>query len=190
MVESSDAQLMALTRGGDQEAFALIVDRFKDRVVNYLCRLTGDRDRAEDTAQETFLRLYRNATGGGYREQGQLAAYIFRIATNLVRSEERRHRRWRIFRATVPSGENGNGGPPGPQDRLLQQEAARQLGAAIGNLPLKFRAPLMLREIEGLSYQEIARATGCREGTVKSRINRGRQRLKEQLEPYWNGGTG
>jgi RNA polymerase sigma-70 factor (ECF subfamily) len=189
MVEASDAELMARTREGDEEAFALIVDRFKDRVVNYLCRLTGDRDRAEDTAQETFLRLYRNAADG-YREQGQLAAFIFRIATNLVRSEERRHRRWRIFRATVPAGENGNGGPPTPQARLLQQEAAKQLGAAIDELPLKFRAPLMLREVEGLSYQAIARATGCREGTVKSRINRGRRQLRERLEPYWNGGTG
>ncbi len=188
MVEASEAELMARTRQGDEEAFALIVDRFKDRVVNYLCRLTGDRDRAEDTAQETFLRLYR--TSSGYREEGHLAALIFRIATNLVRSEERRNRRWRLFRATVPAGGNGNGGPPNPQTRLLQREAAEQLGAAIGELPLKFRAPLMLREIEGLSYQAIAEAIGCREGTVKSRINRGRQQLRERLEPYWIGGMG
>ncbi len=188
MVEASEAELMARTREGDEDAFALIVDRYKDRVVNYLCRLTGDRDRAEDTAQETFLRLYRNTAA--YREEGHLAAFIFRIATNLVRSEERRNRRWRLFRATVPAGENGNGGPPSPQARLLQQEAAEQLGAAIGELPLKFRAPLVLREIEGLSYQAIAEATGCREGTVKSRINRGRHQLRERLEPYWIGGVG
>jgi RNA polymerase sigma-70 factor (ECF subfamily) len=188
MVEVSNAELMARTRDGDQEAFTLIVDRFKDRVVNYLCRLTGDRDRAEDTAQETFLRLYR--TAAGYREQGQLTAFIFRIATNLARSEERRNRRWRIFRATVPAPVNGNGGPASPQARLLQQEAAQQLGAAIQELPLKFRAPLMLREIEGLSYQAIAATTGCREGTVKSRINRGRRQLRERLEPYWIGGMG
>lgn len=188
MVEASDTELMTRTREGDEDAFALIVDRFKDRVVNYLCRLTGDRDRAEDVAQETFLRLYRNA--GGYREEGHLAAFIFRIATNLVRSEDRRTRRWRIFRATVPAAGNGNGGPPTPQAQFLQQEAAEQLGAAISELPLKFRAPLMLREVEGLSYQAIATATGCREGTVKSRINRGRQQLRERLEPYWNGGMG
>ena len=188
MVEASDAELMTRTREGDEEAFTLIVDRFKDRVVNYLCRLTSDRDRAEDMAQETFLRLYRNAAG--YREQGHLTAFIFRIATNLARSEDRRNRRWRMFRAAVPTAENGNGGPPTPQAQLLQQEATEQLGAAISELPLKFRAPLMLREIEGLSYQAIAAATGCREGTVKSRINRGRRQLRERLEPYWNGGMG
>ncbi|MCP5112269.1 MAG: sigma-70 family RNA polymerase sigma factor [bacterium] len=187
-METSDAELMARTREGDQEAFTLIVDRWKDRVVNYLCRLTGDRDRAEDTAQETFLRLYR--TAAGYREEGHLAAFIFRIATNLARSEERRNRRWRIFRATVPADGNGHGRPPTPQAQLLQQEVSEQLAVAIAGLPLKFRAPLMLREIEGLSYQAIAAATGCREGTVKSRINRGRQQLRQQLAPYWNGGTG
>jgi len=187
-VEPSDAELMARAREGEDEAFALIVDRWKDRVVNYLCRLTGDRDRAEDTAQETFLRLYR--TMAGYREQGQLAAFIYRIATNLVRSEERRNRRWRIFRASVPAAGNNNGGGTNPQTRLLQQEAAERLNAAINDLPLVFRAPLVLREIEGLSYQAIARATGCREGTVKSRINRGRRQLRERLTPYWNGGTG
>ena len=93
--EASDADLMAQVRAGDREAFADLVDRHKDAVVNYLTRLTGNRDRAEDLGQETFLRLYRSAAG--YVEQGYLRAYLFRIATNLVRSEERRERRQRLL---------------------------------------------------------------------------------------------
>src|SRR3954469_16440118 len=89
--QSSDAELMARVREGDREAFTDLVERHKDAAVTYLVRLTADRDRAEDLAQETFLRLFRSA--GEYVEQGYLRAFLFRIATNLVRSEERRARR-------------------------------------------------------------------------------------------------
>src|SRR4028119_479163 len=87
----SDAELMARVRTGDREALAGLVDRHKDAVVNYLARLSGNRDRAEDMAQETFLRLFRAA--GSYSEQGYLRAYLFRIGTNLVRSVVRVERR-------------------------------------------------------------------------------------------------
>src|SRR5690242_12439952 len=90
-----DAELMTCLRSGDREAFAQLVDRHKDAVVGYLARLTGSRDRAEDLAQETFLRLYRAAPG--YVERGYLRAFLFRIATNLLRSEERRERRMRLL---------------------------------------------------------------------------------------------
>jgi len=96
----TDAGLMAGVRAGDRAAFSRLVERHKDSVVSYLTRLTGDRDRAEDLAQESFLRLYRAAADASgisgvsgvsgasrYREQGFLRAYLFRIATNLVRSE-------------------------------------------------------------------------------------------------------
>lgn len=178
-----DAGLMARLRTGDRDAFTDLVERHKDAVVNYLTRLTGNRDRAEDLAQETFLRLYRSA--GSYTEQGLLRPYLFRIATNLVRSEERRERRLRLLlpffggrkhiEPTAPSG-------------LLRQELHREVSAAVAQLPLRYRVPLVLHEIEGWPYADIARELGCREGTVKSRIHRGRQQLKERLAPYWNGG--
>ncbi|HVR30386.1 MAG TPA: sigma-70 family RNA polymerase sigma factor, partial [Thermoanaerobaculia bacterium] len=78
---------------------------------------------------------------------------------------------------------------PSPQRRLLSEEATQVVEAALAGLPLRYRAPLVLREIEGLSYREIAVALGCREGTVKSRINRARERLKTLLEPYWRGAS-
>lgn len=180
----SDAELMARVREGDRDAFAELVDRHKDAVVTYLTRLTGDPDRSEDLAQESFLRLYRFA--GGYSEQGYLRAYLYRIATNLVRSEERRERRLRLLMPFLAREEHAE---PTAHSGLLRQELHREVSAAVAKLPLRYRVPLVLHEIEGWSYVEIAQEIGCREGTVKSRVHRGRQQLKQKLDPYWNGGT-
>jgi RNA polymerase sigma-70 factor (ECF subfamily) len=180
----SDAGLMERTRGGDRDAFADLVDRHKDAVVSYLARLTGDRDRAEDLAQETFLRLWRSAAS--YVEQGFLRAFLFRIATNLVRSEERRDKRFRLLLPFL--GRRDHDEPAAPSGLLLQ-ELHREVAGALAALPLRYRVPLVLHEIEGWTYGDIARELGCREGTVKSRIHRGRQHLRQKLEPYWQGGT-
>jgi RNA polymerase sigma-70 factor, ECF subfamily len=182
--QPSDAELMARVREGDREAFADLVDRHKDAVVTYLARLTADRDRAEDLAQETFLRLFRSA--GDYVEQGYLRAFLFRIATNLVRSEERRAKRLRLLMPFLPRPEHTE---PAAPSGMLRREMHREVSAAVARLPLRYRVPLVLHEIEGWTYVDIAQELGCREGTVKSRIHRGRQQLKEKLEPYWNGGT-
>jgi len=180
----SDAELMARVREGDRDAFADLVDRHKDAVVSYLTRLTGNRDRAEDLGQETFLRLFRSARE--YTEQGYLRAYLYRIATNLVRSEERRERRQRLVMPFFPREEHAE---PAAPSGLLRRELHREVTAAVAKLPLRYRVPLVLHEIEGWSYVDIAQEIGCREGTVKSRVHRGRQQLKAKLEPYWNGGA-
>jgi RNA polymerase sigma-70 factor (ECF subfamily) len=160
------------------------VDRHKDALVNYLLRLTRSRERAEEHAQEAFLRLYESASR--YKEQGHLVAYLYRIATNLVRSEERRERRWQFLSSAFFS--NGHRPLPTPQTQLLQQEVKEKVYSALQELPATYRAPLVLRDIEGWSYQDIAKILGCREGTVKSRINRGRSQLREILEPFWSRG--
>lgn len=189
MAEPSDAELMAGTRTGSREAFARLVDRHKDPLVNYLTRLTGARERAEDLAQEAFLRLFQRAAA--YDEQGKLQAFLYRIATNLLRSEERRARRWRLlqpFLATPSNNGHHNGWAPAAEP-VLAREVRERVAAAVIELPLQFRVPLVLAEIEGWSYADIARQVGCREGTVKSRIHRGKRRLRARLEPYWNGGS-
>ena len=83
---------------------------------------------------------------------------------------------------------NGVDRTPSPQALCLQDELGLRLAEALSALPLRYRSPLLLREMDGWSYHDIARAMNCREGTVKSRIHRGRERLKRLLEPYWNGG--
>jgi len=182
--QPTDAELMAQVRDGDRDAFADLVDRHKDAVVSYLTRLTGHRDRAEDLGQETFLRLFRSARE--YTEQGYLRAYLYRIATNLVRSEERRERRQRLLMPFLSREEHAE---PAAPSGMLRRELTREVTAAVAKLPLRYRVPLVLHEIEGWSYVDIAQEIGCREGTVKSRVHRGRQQLKAKLEPYWNGGA-
>lgn len=192
MNEPPDTDLMEQVRSGDRSAFSRIVDRHKDGMVNYLTRLTGCRDRAEDVAQEAFIRLYGAADR--YREEGRLAGYLYRIATNLVRQEERRRRRWRLLAPVLAAsngqraGSNGHFQMPEAHARLLQSEIHEKLAEAVSGLPLRYRVPVVLRDIQGWSYAQIARLTGCQEGTVKSRLNRGRQRLRILLEPYWRGG--
>ena len=183
-MEPTDGELLERSRQRDCEAFGRLVDRYKDSMVNYLARLTGCRDRAEDVAQETFVRFFQGLER--YRDQGHLMAYLYRIATNLVRSEERRKRRWRLLLPLVPPA-NGHGGGKGPQEEALANEVERQVSRALSALDLRYRAPLVLREIEGRSYLEIAEVLGVSEGTVKSRLHRGRHLLKEELAPYWNG---
>lgn len=182
--EPSDAELIARVRSGQTAAFAEIINRYKDSLVGYLIRLLGNRERAEDIAQDTFLRFYQRS--GSYEERGQLKAYLFRIATNQLRSEERRAFRWDRIRGLLrPS----NGGPPAQEKALLQDELKRELLKAISNLPLRYRAALVLREIEGWSYRSISKTLDCSEGTVKSRIYRGRGLLKRSLAPYWQGAS-
>jgi RNA polymerase sigma-70 factor (ECF subfamily) len=186
MDATSDAELMARTRQGDAGAFASLVDRYKDPLVNSLTRLAGSKDRAEDLAQETFLRLYQNAAR--YSEQGKLLPFLFQIAINLLRTEERRRRRWRVLLPFVSHDPTGFDSQRQERD-LLRSEVQTQVSAAIAQLPLSYREPLVLHEIEGLPYDQIAMICGIPEGTVKSRISRGRERLRSHLAPYWNGVT-
>lgn len=183
-MEPTDGELLERSRQRDCEAFGQLVDRYKHSMVNYLARLTGCRDRAEDVAQETFVRFFQGLDR--YRDQGHLTAYLFRIATNLVRSEERRKRRWQIILPRFSPGREWASGK-GPQDDALANEAERQVTRALAAIELIYRVPLVLREIEGCSYLEIADVLGVSEGTVKSRLHRGRHLLKEALAPYWNG---
>ncbi len=178
-----DDELMALAAGNDRGAFSALIERHGDAVVGYLARLTGSRDRAEDLGQETFLRLFR--ARDRYRGEGHLVAYLFRIATNLLRSEERRERRARMLSFLWTPEEHEE--PSAPR-RMLENETRDEVAAAVAALPLRLRVPLVLHEIQGWPYSDVARHLGCREGTVKSRIHRGRLALRARLEPYWSGG--
>jgi RNA polymerase sigma-70 factor (ECF subfamily) len=184
---ASDDRLVALGLAGDRAAWGELVERHEDALVNTLTRLTGDRAVAEDLAQETFLRLIER--GASYRPQGKLRAYLYRIAINLQRSRERRRRRWQALVARFLSV-NGSRPEPTAAAGLLARERDRRVADAVARLPHRLRAPIVLYNVEGWSYREIAAALGCREGTVKSRIHRGRRLLRRELAPYWRGEGG
>lgn len=167
-------------RYGDERAFTEIYARFAPLVYNLCLRLCGDPTRAQDLSQEVFLRVFRGLPR--YRAGSSLKTWIYRIALNHCRS--------RLGRRTLATedfaGERLDRGPAdpalGPEEALLARDRARRLSGALLALPLRFREAVVLRDVDGLSYQEIAVVLHVRQGTVRSRIARGRERLRALLE--------
>ena len=187
----SDHALLQATRAGDELAFAELVSRYRNQITSYIYRMLNDYDSAVDMAQETFVRVYQAADR--YRTDYAFSTYIYRIATNLAISELRKRKRRRLVSLTgffqESEGEKAREfNPPdsGPlQDAVLvDTERRTAVQRAISTLPEKYRAPLVLRDVEGKSYDEIARILETSEGTVKSRISRARGFLREKLNAY------
>ena len=188
----TDHALLEATRTGDEEAFAELVGRYRKQITSYIYRMTNDYEGAVDLAQETFVRVYRAAAR--YQTNYAFSTYIYRIATNLAISELRRRKRRRLvsltgfFQTPDGGGETHEFNPPDTrplQDvALVDEERRTAVARAIATLPDKYRAPLVLRDVEGKSYEEIARILEMNEGTVKSRISRARSFLRDKLKAY------
>jgi RNA polymerase sigma-70 factor (ECF subfamily) len=184
-VGSSEAALIQRCAAGDEMAFAALVGDHQRMVVQLAVNLLGDRDEALDLSQEVFLRVFR--TIARFRGQSTLRTWIYRIAVNQARN---RHRFWRRrHRADQVSldvhvathGEFRSGAESGPDRLLAQKELAARLEHALDALPFDQRTAIVLREVDGLSYDEIAYSLGVAVGTVKSRLTRARQTLRSEL---------
>jgi RNA polymerase sigma-70 factor (ECF subfamily) len=186
----SDHALIEATKQGDDDAFAEIVSRYRGAIVNYLYRFLNDYEEAVDLAQETFVRVYfaieRYHTGYAF------STYIYRIATNLAISELRKRKRRRLLSLTgLFQGDRDDATEFQPKDErplpdtdLVDDERSKVIARAIAALPEKYRVPIILRDVEGRSYEEIAEIMELGLGTTKSRISRGRGLLKEKLKFY------
>ena len=181
-VDGREASLVQRCANGDEAACADLVAEHQRMVVQLAINLLGDRDEALDLSQEVFLRVFR--TIRGFRGQSSLRTWIYRIAVNQARN---RHRFWnRRHRADQVSldehvaahGEFLSGGESTPEQVLAQKELAGRLQHALDSLPFDQRTAIVLREIDGLSYEEIAYSLGIAIGTVKSRLTRARQALR------------
>lgn len=180
---ATDEELLAQSLEGDLNAFEVIVNRYKDRLFNFVIRFVGDQQTAEDIVQDTFLRAYRNR--GSFQAIAKFSTWIYTIAGNLAKSELRRRKRWR-FLSLGTQDENGVvfelPDPNSHPDRETETALAEaRIEDAIARLPERYREAVLLRDVEGLDYDQIALIVRCPLGTVKSRINRGRLRLQEQL---------
>lgn len=188
--KSSDHSLIEAARDGDEAAFAEIVGRYRNQITNYLYRFLNDYEEAVDLAQETFVRVYFALDR--YHTQFAFSTYIYRIATNLAISEIRRRKRRRLLSLTgLFQGEDGAEVEFQPPDKrilqdaeLVEDERNKVIGRAIAALPEKYRVPVILRDIEGKTYDEVAEIMELGLGTTKSRISRGRTLLKEKLQHY------
>jgi RNA polymerase sigma-70 factor (ECF subfamily) len=190
--EFSDHQLIEATKLGDETAFAEIVGRYRNPLTNYLFRMLNDYEEAVDLAQETFVRVYFAIER--YHTDYAFSTYIYRIATNLAISELRKKRRRKLLSLTsffqTDDNETQEFNPPDgkllPDEDLIETERSRTIEKAIATLPDKYRAPIVLRDIQELSYEEIAQVLGLGLGTTKSRISRARALLREKLKQYFD----
>jgi RNA polymerase sigma-70 factor (ECF subfamily) len=183
----SDHELVAAVREGDELAFAEVVRRYRGPITNFVYRMLNDYDTAVDLAQETFVRVYTSV--GRYEANYSFSTYIYRIAANLAISELRKRRRRKVVSFFGVFGGDADEATeldpaderPLAEDELLADERKRAVKRAIASLPEKYRTALVLRDIEGHSYDEIAAILDLSEGTVKSRINRARGLLRDKL---------
>jgi RNA polymerase sigma-70 factor (ECF subfamily) len=181
-----DVALAARVAAGDQAAFEAVVVRHQHRVFAFCLRMLRDRAEAEDVAQEVFLAFYRHA--GEFRGDAALSTWLFRIARNhslnRIKHLDRRGRgasRSLEALAEEQPGVLAERDAVGADDRIAAAETARAVQAAIGALAEDHRAVVVLRDLEDLSYEEIAEVTGLPVGTVKSRIHRARSALAAHL---------
>ena len=192
-VPSTDNNLVRDFIAGNDAAFTLLVTKYKDALTNYLNVMVGNYDVAADLAQETFLRVYRNISR--YSNIYQFSTWLYRIATNLAIDEMRyRKRRGQVFYNNVwDSSRSGEPDRPemqisdvrrGPRDEVLRKESGQILGDAIRSLPEKYRTAFIMKEIQELPYETIAKVLKCSTGTIKSRLHRARELLQRKLEHY------
>jgi len=196
-----DAALMLRVKRGDREAFALLVEKYKQPVMNLTGRMLRDETEAEDLAQAVFLQVYKSARK--YEKKAKFTTWLFTIARNLCLNEIRRRTRHpaESFDQPHPDQEDQplrqveDKRTDLPPDALLQGELVRKVDEALAELPENQRTALLLCRQEELSYEEIAEVLGCSLAATKSLIHRGRETLKQRLKPYlrtgeWNRAKG
>lgn len=185
----SDEELVQIFIGGSERAFRELMDRYSRRMVNYIYRIIGDRDRSEDLLQDTFIRVYRNIHR--FDQTRKFSTWLYTIATNLAKNELRNTSRSPLmyfqnffFRKDEPQMFEAADKAGKPDDELYQKQLSDLVSKSIEKMPHRHRLVFTLRESQGKSYEEIAEILGCNIGTVKSRLNRARAKFAQIIEPF------
>ena len=184
-----DNALVTSYLGGASRAFDLLVERYQTRLLNFVYRTVGDRERAEDLVQEAFVRVHRHLAR--FDRSKKFSTWIYTIASNLAKNELRnRSRNPLVYFQTMTSGWEDEDRPlefedpnARPDDEFDRKHLRELVDAAVKRLPTHHREVFVLRELEGRSYEEIAEITHCNLGTVKSRLNRARSAFAEIVQP-------
>ena len=179
-VRMEEQELMRQVQSGDEMAFTEIVKKYKDKIVNFLWQLTGNYQVAVELSQETFMRVYFKADK--YKPVAPLSSWIYTIASNLAKTEMKRSHRVMMvslddenYRYSEKAVADEN-----PEDRGM----SKKLRAALDSLHPRYRVPVILKDLEGFSQEEIAEILKKPLGTIKARISRGRNHLKKELEGH------
>ena len=182
---AEERALIARARAGDEGAFGELVTEHSARVYGALRRFGLDSQEADEVAQEVFLRVWRGLAG--FEERSRFSTWLYRIAFN--EAQRRLGRRSPSTASGRPADEDAIAALPdaigaGPQARALDHEFEQMLQRALAQLPVDLRGAVVLRDLEGLSTEEAAAVAGIRQAAFKSRLHRGRLRLRALLEPY------
>jgi len=187
-----EIRFIAALRRRDERAFAVLVGRYQDRVFNLCVRLLGSREEARDVAQEVFVTVFEKIDR--FRGESQLGTWIYRIAANHAKNRikylarRRDHKQDSFEEMNVPpSSGRLSADVPRPDQDLDRSELSAFLTRALGTLDEEQRSVVVLRDVEGHPYEAIAEITGLSLGTVKSRLHRGRLKLKEAFD-MWRAG--
>ena len=182
----TDAEVVQAVLAGDKNSYALLVDSYSERVINYLARMTGNRGEAEELAQDAFVRAYLALRS--FDPQYKFSTWLFKIATNLCLNYLKGRKR--LVHVDDYQDEDGNPmwvisdsrSQSDPVHEAERRELQRQIQQAINQLPPVYRTVVILRHVQGMSYEEISEMTDLPIGTVKSRLGRGRCRLMTLLQ--------
>jgi RNA polymerase sigma-70 factor (ECF subfamily) len=172
-----DYALIRAIQSGDMVAFNTMVDRYKSRLMNVIGRMLSSQEEAEDIVQETFVRVYQHRQSFNF--QHCFSTWIYTIALNLARNELRKRKKFKFFEISDMQGNEAEISV----DPELPSNFPKLLEKAVKDLPDKYRAAFILRDVQELPYNEVAEVLDVPLGTVKSRVNRARQMLRERLEP-------
>ena len=180
----SDEKLIALFQSGDINAYNELVERYKERLFNFVLRYFNNKEQAEDVVQDTLIKLYTHASY--YKNVAKFSTWIFTIAKNNALTELRKNKRKRTESLWT---EDGNPLDINSKEQSLDQKthnefAINQLNRFLDEIPENFRMAVVLRDFQELSYDEISKILEIPIGTIKSRINRGRSQLAEKMKHF------
>ena len=182
----TDEELIARFQNGDEQSYIELVNRYKDRLINFVFRLVNDRDQSEDIIQDTMLKLYTHKHY--YKNIAKFSTWIYTIAGNFAKTELRKKKTRKVTNNSQLGPEDRDYDPPSNDpipEKLVEAEFINtKIHEAIKRLPDHFRAVTVLRDIEKLPYDEISNIVDVPLGTVKSRINRARIQLQKDLKDY------
>ena len=187
---ADDSAVVTAFLAGEERAFTELVERYQTRLLNFIYRTIGDRDRAEDLVQEVFIRVYRHLHR--FDRSKKFSTWVYTIASNLAKNELRnRSRNPLVLFQTLQSGNDDEDRPlqfedttARPDDLYRKRHLRELVEDTVAKLPEHHRQVFVLRELEGKSYEEIAEITACNLGTVKSRLNRARTAFAAIIEPF------
>lgn len=174
----SEAEIIDACKQGDREAFHSLFETHKDRVYSIAFHYSGNEATARDVTQQVFLKLF--TTINQFREDSQFTTWLYRIVANACTDEHRKRRRFVTLDSEIDIMDIKTSGSQ--VERIHRREIAESVRGAIGELTPKLRIPILLKYVEGMSYDEIAEALGLSMGTVSSRLNRGHKMLARKLE--------